>query len=165
MSWYPGTVPTFGHLAELLLSLPAEDRVIVGRFLANIEPDENGCWIWQGEILDNGYGRFCYQGQREVAHRYAYRTFIGQIPDGLVIDHVRTRGCLSRACSNPAHLEPVTNSENVRRGYWANVTHCPSGHEYTPENTRVYRGRRYCRACNNNGGSGRKVLRAKELLA
>lgn len=26
-------------------------------------------------------------------------------------------------------------------------THCPSGHEYTPENTRVYQGRRYCEEC------------------
>jgi hypothetical protein len=26
-------------------------------------------------------------------------------------------------------------------------THCPSGHEYTAENTNLYQGRRYCRAC------------------
>lgn len=26
-------------------------------------------------------------------------------------------------------------------------THCPHGHEYTPENTRVYKGRRFCREC------------------
>ena len=26
-------------------------------------------------------------------------------------------------------------------------THCPQGHEYTPKNTRVYRGSRRCKAC------------------
>lgn len=29
----------------------------------------------------------------------------------------------------------------------AKKTHCPKGHRYTAKNTRVYRGRRYCRAC------------------
>lgn len=28
-----------------------------------------------------------------------------------------------------------------------NRTHCPKRHEYTPENTRVYQGRRFCKAC------------------
>lgn len=29
----------------------------------------------------------------------------------------------------------------------AAVTHCPRGHEYTPENTAVYKGSRHCRTC------------------
>lgn len=27
-------------------------------------------------------------------------------------------------------------------------TSCPKGHGYTPENTRLYRGKRYCKTCN-----------------
>jgi hypothetical protein len=27
-------------------------------------------------------------------------------------------------------------------------THCPQGHEYTPENTSVWKNRRSCKACN-----------------
>jgi hypothetical protein len=56
---------------------------------------------------------------------------------------------------NPAHLEPVTNGENVLRGEaitakYARATHCDRGHEYSPENT-YWRGpnkeHRRCRAC------------------
>lgn len=52
----------------------------------------------------------------------------------------------------PSHVEPVTQGENNRRGFGysgQNVrkTHCPRGHEYTPENTRVYKTSRFCQTC------------------
>ena len=45
--------------------------------------------------------------------------------------------------------EPVTGAENIRRGFRARAlpTHCANGHEYTPENTRVTKRQRKCRAC------------------
>lgn len=52
------------------------------------------------------------------------------------------------------HLEPVTQRENLLRGEGPTAilskrTHCPKGHEYTPENTmRQPNGCRNCRACN-----------------
>jgi hypothetical protein len=45
-------------------------------------------------------------------HRFAYELLVGPIPAGLVLDHL----CRNRLCVNPNHLEPVTNSENPRRG-------------------------------------------------
>jgi len=116
----------------------------------------NECWLWQATIVNSGYGRFWYQGKLELAHRVAYMICIGPIPEGMTIDHVRARGCTSRACVNPAHLEPVSRGENVMRGDTipaanAAKTHCVNGHEFTPENTIIHRrnGRRYraCRQC------------------
>lgn len=59
-----------------------------------------------------GYGRLHVEGSKVWAHRYSYEMLTGPIPDGLVIDHL----CRNRACVNPAHMEPVTSRENLRRG-------------------------------------------------
>ncbi len=64
------------------------------------------CWDWVG-ANNKGYGIF--RGQR--AHRWAYEHTIGPIPDGLTIDHL----CMNRSCVNPAHMEPVSRSENSKR--------------------------------------------------
>lgn len=69
------------------------------------------CWVWQG-TLRGGYGRFRAGRKTFSAHRVSYEHHVGAIPDGLVLDHL----CRNRACINPAHLEPVTIRENIRRG-------------------------------------------------
>jgi hypothetical protein len=82
------------------------------------------------------------------AHRFAWETFVGPIPEGLVIDHVLAAGCTHRNCVNPDHLEPVTQLENMWRGLHTQKTHCANGHPRTTENT-IYRrdGSRRCRRC------------------
>lgn len=111
--------------------------------LLKTEKDSNGCWIWLGDRV-KGYGVIGIQGKRVYAHQISYKEFIGPIPESMELDHL----CRNPICINPEHLEPVTHGENMRR-YIATITHCPQGHEYTEENTRIYQGGRTCRQCNN----------------
>lgn len=80
------------------------------------DPRPDGCWLWLGAPNADGYGHFRRRlgpGHYRMvrAHRHAYELLVGPIPEGLTLDHL----CGHPLCVRPAHLEPVTNSENVRR--------------------------------------------------
>ena len=131
-----------------------DDPRLPERFWAKVSPEPNtGCFLWAGAVDRKGYGQYRAGSRRDGtrrtvrAHRLAYEELVGPIPEGLQIDHL----CRVRCCVNPAHLEPVTNRENVRRGDLGTKntakTHCPAGHPYDEANTRRSAGKRRCRAC------------------
>lgn len=107
-------------------------------------PEPNsGCWLWLGGVTRAGYGQISVRHNR-AAHRVSYETFIGPIPAGLVIDHK----CRTRSCINPLHLEPVTPTENTRRGWPVTKTHCKRGHALTEDNLYSHlHGWRQCATC------------------
>lgn len=101
------------------------------------------CWEWQGsqgESHGHCYGVWSYQRQSYKAHRIAHTLAIGPIPEGLTIDHVKARGCTSKLCCNPAHLEAVTQSVNVGRNK-RNVCACGASRDSGCKNR--------CRPCHN----------------
>ena len=123
-------------------------------YASRIEVIDTGCWMWTGARTQGkrrpSYGVVKLPTGRTGAHRAVYAEVMGPIPKGLELDHL----CRVPLCVNPAHLEPVTHRENILRGKTvparnAAKTHCPQGHEYTPENTYVnpIEGYRQCRTC------------------
>lgn len=82
------------------------------RMAAKVRVSAGGCWLWTGAIQTRGYGSTGIGGGRTgLAHRVAYVALVGPIPQGLTLDHL----CEVKRCVNPAHLEPVTAAENLRR--------------------------------------------------
>ncbi len=64
------------------------------------------CALWRGNVGDDGYPT------PGGLARLIYLLEVGPIPVGWHIDHL----CRRRACIEVAHLDPVTPSENARRG-------------------------------------------------
>lgn len=120
------------------------------RIRAKIEDGPDGCWLWTAGQDGHGYGTCWWDGAMRKAHRVVYGILVGGLVPDLCLDHL----CRVTRCVNPAHLEQVTTQVNTERGLAGEPnrrkTHCPQGHEYTPENTYVLPSRptaRYCRAC------------------
>ena len=98
------------------------------RFCQKFRVDDDGCWVWVGQLTTNGYAKIRPEGGRlnhQRGHLWAYRHWKGEVPEGLELDHLchtRDLGCAGgkckhRRCVNPDHLEPVTHRENVIRGW------------------------------------------------
>ncbi len=121
-------------------------RPLADRFVEKIKINlDSGCWEWTSSKVQNGYGNI-WVGDPDrrcaMAHRVAYELLVGPIPEGMTLDHL----CRVRHCVNPAHLEPVTNRENLLRGEGfsavnARKTHCKRGHEFNERNA-YYRTKR-----------------------
>lgn len=153
---------------------PPEDR-----FHDYYVPEPNtGCWLWT-KSLSEGYGRLGVNGKIVYAHRFSYELFVGEIPEGFIIDHK----CGVRCCVNPDHLEVVTNRENIIRGklgsrethpgaIWHRAkTHCPHGHPYSGSNLIIIVSKdagneRRCRTCKRETDrlAQRKAYQKKKLL-
>src|SRR5258708_34607854 len=110
------------------------------KFEEKYHPEPNsGCWIWIAALSSAGYGNMWNGKNNVVAHRFAYETYRGLIPEGLDADHL----CRTPCCVNPDHIEPVTRRENLKRGIGIarqraralTKTHCLRGHDLTEENT------------------------------
>lgn len=162
-------LPVQLRIADKTLTISADD---FDRFLSKVEVQPSGEWMWVGAVNPSGYGQFHLGGKygpMAMAHRVAYATLIGPIPDGMDLDHVRhnddfARGrcsggpsCLHRREVDPDHLTPRTRRENWLLGAASSsipqlTNTCKWGHPLTGDNLRllVRKGggvTRVCRAC------------------
>ncbi len=131
------------------------EETAIDRFLQRLIVTSDNCWEWQGQRLGNGYGRFNYRSTQELAHRFSFRTFKGEIPKDKIVCHK----CDNKPCVNPSHLWLGTYKDNTQDGIkkgriipWNAeirakipvLTHCRRGiHELTPKDKAARR----CLAC------------------
>lgn len=148
----------------VLSSMPpvAEDPVV--RFNRSYIVLPNGCWEWQlSRNIKDGYAQFSTSRTSTArAARWAYKTFVGPIPQGMTIEHLcHTQdetcsggtACTHRLCVNWQFcLGLLSRVENVRRSRkiaaQIAITRCPANHEYSLANTWSYRNMRSCKTCN-----------------
>lgn len=85
----------------------------VERLVARLDfRSDPGHALFTGHLNRWGYAHHTdAEGRTVKAHRRMYELFRGPIPLGMTLDHL----CGRPACGWPWHLEPVTNSENLRR--------------------------------------------------
>ena len=119
---------------------------VIDRLFAKVE-EQGECWVFTGAETSAGYGSISLGTRaegRESTHVVSYQFFVGEIPEGLTLDHL----CRVLLCCNPAHLEAVPRKVNTERGTRHSATHCDNGHERTEENTMLRRdGKKECREC------------------
>ena len=131
------------------------DQSWIARVKARCVIAESGCWVWQGTQYHNGYGSTTYRSNAVIVHRKML-----EIAKGMTLGRweYACHYCDVRLCCNPDHLwkgTPLDNQvDSVKKGRNGEqkVTHCPLGHEYTPENTYITpaasgRPSRMCREC------------------
>lgn len=127
----------------------------VARFFRKVDlTDPAGCWLWAGAKNDMDYGQMWIEGRVVYAYRACYERLVGEIPDGLFLDHI----CHRPACVNPDHLRPVTNKQNQehRMGAQSNSKSGIRGVSYDS------RAQRWCASVGHGGARRRKNFAARE---
>ncbi len=103
-------------LAEPEKELPLADRFRAKVSVAGSCACGCACERWTAGKSASGYGHFSSGNKTLLAHRVAWELANGRpVPEGLLVDHVRDKGCVHTDCVRADHLEDVTYKENALR--------------------------------------------------
>lgn len=103
------------HEVEHLRPSPEVGELNTVRVAALLKA-EGDCWVWEGPSgVKDTYPMFMPEGADKVnwvAYRVLWDLLMGGHKHGYELDHCL---CKNPRCCSPAHLEPVSRSENERR--------------------------------------------------
>lgn len=130
------------------------------RIVSRFTEQPNGCWHHSSKPNAKGYAvtKFGWLiAKTTVIHRLSWMYHNGDIPKGMVLDHLchdpatcaGGNNCEHRRCVNPDHLQLITAPENNAKTVRVLKyrTHCKNGHELK-DNTYQYKSGKYTRfAC------------------
>jgi len=104
--------------------------------------------------------------RNHTVHVLVLTAFVGPCPDGMEGCHGNDIKTDNRLCNLRWDTQSANADDSVRNGThnMASKTHCPSGHPYDAENTRITpAGHRICRACHRDSERGRRVPKPKVI--
>jgi len=123
---------------------------------------KDGCWLWQGPQI-KGHGVISFsETYSEFTHRLSAYLFFNFNLAGDRTKQINHKiECINKHCWCPDHIYVGTPSQNqydsieVGTHFNASKKMCPSGHEYTEENTKIHTRKRnnkiyqerICRKC------------------
>lgn len=86
--------------------------------LAALPKDPTACWIFQGAVTPQGYGKVCVGKKHQSCQRWMFEQLFGPVPEGLKVSAT----CANGLCINPYHLVLRRHAETIRQGNSAVLT-------------------------------------------
>jgi len=105
--------PRLRVIAQKILAAKRKNNTLYGaRRELKWDVSPNGCWICTSHKSSWGgwYPSISRYGKSESVHRYQYKKYKGEIPDGKIVRHT----CDNPLCINPDHLVLGTTLDNIQ---------------------------------------------------
>ena len=91
----------------------AKSKSLIEKLYSRLEiKDPDACWLWTGPVNHDGYARVWQDGRAMRAHVVAWMDRTGR---KVWKNHELDHKCEVRRCVNPAHMDHVRHSTNMRR--------------------------------------------------